>query len=188
MADPDDFSICKNAKGKSAVWEHFGLIKRPGQKQFEENAAACNICQVIVRGSGGTTNLATHLRRHHPNALSQIEKKMKTSKTTNPTDSKSDILSLNDSAPQKAQPTIADAFSSAKKYPSTSQKAQRITHRIARFIVKDLRPYTLVKSMEFRELLAECEPRYQVPDRKTFSDTRTDLNQAEMVRKMLIAK
>ena len=75
MADPDDFSIFTNAKGKSAVWEHFGLIKRPGEKQFEENAAACNICLVIVRGSGGTTNLATHLRRHHPNALSQSEKK-----------------------------------------------------------------------------------------------------------------
>ena len=111
------------------------------------------------------------------------------------------MLSLNDFAPQKAQPTIEDAFSSAKKYPSTSQKAQRITQRIARFIVKDLRPYTFVKSMEFRELLAECEPRYQVPDRKTFSDTivpqmnycvygevKANLNQAEMVRKMLIAK
>ena len=30
MAASDEFSICKNAKGKSSVWQHFGLIKRPG--------------------------------------------------------------------------------------------------------------------------------------------------------------
>ena len=162
--------------------------------QFEENTAACKICRAVVKCSGGTTNLTTHLRRHHPLTLSQVS----ATKTKAPTDSKSNILNdLTAPKPQSTtQSTIEDSFASAKKYPSTSQKAQRITSRIARFIVKDMRPYSIVKSKEFKELLAECEPRYHVPDRKTFSDiivpqmysrvygeVKADLIQAEMERK-----
>ena len=144
MAPSDEFSICKNAKGKSSVWQHFGLIKRPGETQFEENTAACKICRAVVKCSGGTTNLTTHLPRHHPLTLSQVS----ATKTKAPTDSKSNILNdLTAPKPQSTtQSTIEDSFASAKKYPSTSQKAQRITSRIARFIVKDMRPYSIVKS------------------------------------------
>ena len=164
MAVPDEFSICKNAKGKSLVLQHFGLIKRPGETQFEKNTAACKICRAVVKCSGGTTKLTTHLRRHDPNTLSQVSG----TKTKAPTDSKSNIL--NDFRAQKTQSTIEDSFASAKKYPSTSQKAQHNTSRMARFIVKNMRPYSIVKSKEFKKLLSECKPRYLVTDRKTFSD------------------
>ena len=190
MVAPNDISICKNAKEKSPVWQHFGLIKRPGETQFDENTVACKICRAVIKCSGGTTNLTRHLWRHHPNTLSQVSG----TKTKAPTDSKLNIL--NDFTAQKTQSTIEDSFARAKNYPSTSQKAQRITSRIARFIVKDMRPYSIVKSKKFKELLAECEPCYQVPDRKKISDiivpqmysrvygkVKADLIQAEMVRK-----
>ena len=82
--------------------------------------------------------------------------------------------------------------------PSTTDKAQRITTKIARFIVKDMRPKRMVYSKEFREMMAECEPQYQVPSRKAFSDViipkmyakvydevKTCLNHTEMVIKCL---
>ena len=48
------------AKYKSKVWTNFGF------DVDNEKKVICRHCLVDVPYSGGTTNLATHLRRHHP--------------------------------------------------------------------------------------------------------------------------
>ncbi|KAK7456543.1 hypothetical protein BaRGS_00010363 [Batillaria attramentaria] len=51
------------------------------------------------------------------------------------------------------------------KYPANSPRAKDITQKLAIFIVKDLRPYTLVENKQFRSLLAALDERYQCPSR-----------------------
>jgi hypothetical protein len=42
---------------KSKVWAFFAKVN--------DKKALCNICKAEVASSGGTTNMSTHLRRHH---------------------------------------------------------------------------------------------------------------------------
>ena len=59
-------------------------------------------------------------------------------------------------------------FPMAKKLPAA--KAHRITMRVACFIVKNLRPFSMVEDVEFREMVEEMEPRYKMPNRATFTE------------------
>ncbi|KAJ8305810.1 hypothetical protein KUTeg_016355 [Tegillarca granosa] len=47
------------ASFKSAVWKYFKLTK-------SRKLSVCNVCNTVMSYSGNTTNLQTHLRRHHP--------------------------------------------------------------------------------------------------------------------------
>jgi hypothetical protein len=67
-----------------------------------------------------------------------------------------------------AAPTITTLFTS--KYASNSDRPKLITNKIARLLVKDLRPYSMVESPEFKDLISCLDPRYTVPGRKVFSD------------------
>ncbi|XP_078331137.1 E3 SUMO-protein ligase ZBED1-like [Crassostrea virginica] len=60
-----EVELFKNEKAKSAIWGHFKL-KKENQK-IVNNVAVCNICNETIKYSGGTTNLASHMRRHHGN-------------------------------------------------------------------------------------------------------------------------
>lgn len=48
------------AKYRSKVWGHFGFSVADGKK------VVCKHCLQDIPYSGGTTNLYTHVRRHHP--------------------------------------------------------------------------------------------------------------------------
>jgi len=56
---------------KSPVWEHFGFAvtyKDDGQRQVDRTKAVCRHCSTkIGYAAGNTSNLHTHLKRHHPN-------------------------------------------------------------------------------------------------------------------------
>ena len=65
-ADAFDFEIVKNTRAKSDIWRYFGLKKRKLDQQIEEHVAVCRECHATVRCTGGgTSNLSTHVRRHH---------------------------------------------------------------------------------------------------------------------------
>ena len=62
----EDCTVVKNVRGKADVWRWFGLKKRKTDGQIEQNIAVCFHCGVSVKLAGGTSNLQTHIRRHHP--------------------------------------------------------------------------------------------------------------------------
>ena len=62
----EDYTVVKNVRGKAAVWRWFGLKKRKTDGHIEQNIAVCFDCGVSVKLAGGTSNLQTHIRRHHP--------------------------------------------------------------------------------------------------------------------------
>ena len=164
MAEPQDAEIVSNSKGKAAIWRHFGLKKNLKTHTIEPNVAVCMLCKVIVKNSGGTTNMQTHLRRHHPHMCSTTRRysPMMSSVCAVESSAKSSI----GQAPAPTRP-LHEMFQ--QKYSSSSPKATEITSKIARYIVKDLRPFRLVESSEFRGILKSLDPRYQVPSRKPFS-------------------
>ncbi|KAJ8346731.1 hypothetical protein SKAU_G00281320 [Synaphobranchus kaupii] len=100
-------------------------------------------CLAKVKYNGNTTNMRSHLFRHHPDLASE-------EKTAG------------------SQPTIDSVFKA--KLPFASPRAASITKSIAGFICKDLRPYSVVENEGFRRMLTTLEPRYEVPSRRYFTD------------------
>ena len=73
MAAPDEFIIVVNTNGKAAVWQHFGLKKRPKNFKLDENTAV--YLSNSAATSGGTMNLKNILGGYHPTTLSKSQMK-----------------------------------------------------------------------------------------------------------------
>ena len=75
-------------------------------------------------------------------------------------------------APKRTmQATLEQSFQPPKKkYKSDSEEATSRTQAIARFIVKDMRPYSIVEGDAFKDLIKTFDARYVVPNRHQFSD------------------
>ena len=69
LAAPDEFII----NGKAAVWQHFGLKKRPGNCILNENKAV--YLSNSATTSGGIMNLGNILGQYHPTTLSKSQMK-----------------------------------------------------------------------------------------------------------------
>ncbi|XP_069114244.1 E3 SUMO-protein ligase ZBED1-like isoform X1 [Argopecten irradians] len=149
----ESVNYVKNTKGKSKIWEHFSLKEVEGK--IVKDTVSCNTCNQDVKNPGGTTNMFSHVRLHHPeinldNLLARAgTKKQSTVCVT-------------------GQRTLTAMV--AARYPPQSPRALEITGRLARFIVKDLRPYSKVESPKFKDFTKSLDPRYYVPGRKRFSE------------------
>lgn len=87
---------------KANVWQHFGFKKKHDSEEFDKNNSICKICKIEVKYNGNTTNLRSHLTRHHPEYAEQAG-------NVKP-------LALQ-------QTSLATAFGS--KFPSTSLRAEK---------------------------------------------------------------
>ncbi|XP_067678487.1 E3 SUMO-protein ligase ZBED1-like [Haliotis asinina] len=182
MADaPREYEVIPNKRGKSDVWKYFGLKKRISDGKVEENIAVCNSCNVNVKYSGGTSNLSSHIRIHH-------KKQIMSSQTVTLGKGKVKLEPevLTECAPQCLQQTITHVFEKKKEYSATSPRAMSITNKIARFIVRGLRPYSIVDDHEFRELLSELDVKYRCPSRYTFANKIIPQMYEETKRQILI--
>ena len=167
--------IFSAGKLKSKVWKYFGFLKKDGQ--LDKTDAICKLCRTGLKYTGSTTNLANHLRRHHGVIVEEAT-------------GSSDGAST--SSGQQNDPKIVRFFQPQLSHDSARSKA--ITASIARFIAKDLRPYSVVESGGFRDMMKTVEPRYKIPSRQHFSEkcvpqmyektkekVKEELNQAERV-------
>ena len=131
---------------KSYVRKHFGYLTTEtsqGVREVGKDKTVCRICHVIKKcNAGNTTNMIQHLLRHHPEQ-SQSDVSSKISKPI--------------PVPAPKQQTLKQAFEIKEKMPFHSTRATAITEQISKFIVKDLRPYTVVEIPGFKELLHVLE-------------------------------
>ena len=162
-----DFEVVHNKRAKADIWRHFGLKKRKSDSVIEEGIAICRQCEATIKCTGGgTSNMTTHMRRHHPDVKTDVQK-LFNSPPPSPVHSSSSAPTT----PLKShQPTIITSFVSQSKYPPSSPKAKDITNKIALWIIHDMMPYSVVDSPYFRDVLEALDPRYQVPSRKQFSE------------------
>ena len=173
----EDVHITNNPRAKAEVWKHFGVKKRKSDGSFvEPSFAFCLNCKSAIKLGGGTSNLQQHIRRHHPQLLSSASAAVP--KSTRPSAATSSTVTTEESigptaSKHQRQQSVAEAFSSQAqktKYSKDSVRAREITKQIGTFLVKDLRPYSLVDSPHFRALLAKLDDRYNPPSRMHFSE------------------
>ena len=78
----EEFDIIKFFKGKAEVWLYFSVKQHKVSKRVIDNVAVCLKCGVEVKCPGGTTNLTSHVRCHHPQLLSKTQSGAETIKET----------------------------------------------------------------------------------------------------------
>ena len=140
---------------KSLAWNFF---KKP---ETAQDFAECKICSRSVKNKGGnTSNLIQHLRRAHP---SQHE-------TMTPSGRKS--AQANDST-EVTQPTVKSFFAKATLLTPSNKRHESTTDAITCFLYKDNAPFNPVSRPGFQKLLKVLEPRYVIPDQKTFRRTKS---------------
>ena len=69
------------------------------------------------------------------------------------------------------QTTVAQCFEHQSPYSANHRHYKEITNSIARMIVQDFQPFSVVEYEGFKGLLHTLDPRYIIPSRKHFSET-----------------
>lgn len=133
---------------KSFVWKHFGFYKREGK--LDKTKAICKICRTAVPYSSATTNLCTHLSRHHK--ITEEEKSAVASSTSN----------------AQAEASAAHFFQGP--IPANSPRGKACTASVAQFIASHMAPYSVVEDEGFRFMCNTLEPRFTIPSRQTITD------------------
>ncbi|XP_077972397.1 E3 SUMO-protein ligase ZBED1-like [Styela clava] len=142
----------------SNVWEHFVL--RP------DGFAVCNHCKLEMSYCNNTGSLLKHLRTKHIFiGLDQMS------------GSGTSIM------PAPKQPKLASYFQT----PVTPAKSKKITELILNTIIGDLRPIGLVEGENFKKLIKELAPGYEMPSRRTLTRNIEEkfLNCKKEIRKVL---
>lgn len=98
---------------KSKVWTHFGFYSSADGAKIEKDYAICKNCFAKVRYTGNTTNMHSHLSRHHPELCEKAAH----------------------GAGSKSTPPGVNTFFQAKLPPS-SARAKSITNGIAVYMCK----------------------------------------------------
>ncbi|XP_060798149.1 E3 SUMO-protein ligase ZBED1-like isoform X2 [Neoarius graeffei] len=142
---------------KSKVWKSFGFLKKGGK--LDKSHAICRLCRATIKYTGSTTNLNNHLARRHAGADAGEQEASGASTARTASTDKSGQDKDN-----KTQAFFQSQFS------HNSARAKAITASIARFIAQDLRPYSVVETRAFQDMVKTMEPRYKVPSRQHFAE------------------
>lgn len=130
----------------SVVWKYFGF-KQDGDNQSEVH---CKMCFVPVAAKqGNTTNLFSHLKRHH---------KVQYNETVQSKNSE------NACYPKKQN--ITATIHNAIQYPPNSSRHKEITAAISYHLAKDMAPINTAEHVGFRNTL---DKRYSMPSCNYFS-------------------
>lgn len=137
---------------KSIVWDNFGFpvtYNGDGERVVDKTRTVCRRCSTGVNySSGNTSNMLTHIKRHHPDIPVTGTRRKKTVQLRLP-----NVLGLD-------QPL-----------DTSTSRAKKITEAIGIYIASSMRPYSTVEEVGFRYLLHVLEPRYTPPSRKSVRES-----------------
>ena len=119
-------------KNKSLVWQYF--------EKKDSNTVQCTYCQQTMRYFGNTSNLASHIRRRHTEALL--------------TPNKSDSVEVS-----SLQSRLAIEM-------QESPGVKTLDNSLVEMIVKDMQPLSIVENVGFQNFVRKLNPLYQLPSRK----------------------
>lgn len=172
-------------RSKSKFWKHF--------KKLNNETAACQYCDKVVKTSRNTSNMGSHLSYSHPTVLtspknkneiiesSQAQsvgppskrKKLNDSSEAQPsTSSRSFANSSQETKIQKSKnkndANLKSYFNSAKSFESGGKNYKKLTEKILYMVCKDSQALNIVEREGFTELIKHLAPHYSIPCRKTF--------------------
>ena len=149
MADAETGSpkiFDKPGKNRSDVWKYFGFGLDENTQKMDKGTVLCKTCYKRFTYTGNTSNLWSHVNTNHP--------QLKASKT-----------------PVQSAQTHMQQFSSTP-LAFNSAKSASITNAIAEYLVLDMKPLATVDSDAFQHMFSKAEPRYKVPSRSYFKDSK----------------
>ena len=124
----------------SKAWLYFSTKDDPKSQK-----AVCSLCKKEVARSGGTTNLLSHLQKWHREIYDKL---------------------FLDSAHGSIDQYLTNS-TKVVKFSSKHERFKSLTSAVCKFIVRDLRPISVVDDIGFLNLMNVAEPRYIVPCRST---------------------
>ena len=112
--------------------------------------------EASVSKGGNTSNLLTHLKRHHPKKYAELiqAQKKKSEKGSKVTEGQTKLKAVDQSV---------------AKYGRGSKKWQELTDSVSYCIAKDMMPICTVEKQGFKALLKSFDSKYEAPSRKYFS-------------------
>ena len=132
------------ANALSKVWKLGGLRKVNGilQKDFTQ----CGVCGKNIKYRGSPTNLQQHLEKLHSIEWGELEMKK-----------------------HAEQPKISvySSVSKPKHYPDSHPKQKGFVAKLVSWVVRNLRPVSIVEDDKFQDLIAFIDPQLKVPARNT---------------------
>ena len=111
---------------------------------------------MILKYNGNTTNLTDHVQRKHSRYLQSTSSEC------------SDATASIQQTTHSGQEALLVLF--ATRLPHNSSRVNAIFGAILQFIIKDLRPFSVVQNSGFQTAVHILEPRYTIPSRQHFSD------------------
>lgn len=161
---------------KSKWWV---LFAREGDKH-----AKCKTCERVVKTSGNTSNLKSHVEKMHPSLLivGEGESKSNPSGSSAPkkarvkVEQESSTSSLHQIMPQCSsssssiqlqQVTLEESYGMIASYQQGGKRHSVITNHIIHVICNADLPFSLVENKAFINMFKTLSPQYKVPTRKT---------------------
>ncbi|KAI2663399.1 Zinc finger BED domain-containing protein 4 [Labeo rohita] len=167
---------------KSAVWEYFGYLKDPGGTIIVDGYPVCRLCRKKVSArASNTSNMAHHLRDHHPKEFAKMNRKHSVVCRRRIRDVPSSDAPSSDGpsnyGPSSYGPSIVEnqtAESSEAKeakidptiYHQTTQS--RLNTLVFNFIVEDVQPISILEQPGFRRLIEALSRGKKVMSRNAF--------------------
>ena len=168
----------RKVKNPSPIWSECA------SKIYSESGSfiggKCNFCGKVYKSkTGNTSNLTRHVTtRHKVDHKAEVGRLAKEKKTKN---AKIKSKKIEAEKKRRSIPSMLN-FCHRKSYFDPAKKKQ-IDEAILKHLVVDNKPFSLVESHSFREMMFKAEPNYIVPSR--FTITNAMKKQADNVREEL---
>ena len=136
----------KRCSNVSQVWNFGGFRKK--DNALDKSEIICGLCgkRIIYRNT--PSNFSQHLQSEHV-----LEWEAHSKKSTS-----------------KEQPKISDWAStgaSTKPYNKNNMKQKKFRNQLSQWVIKNLRPISIVKDQEFVDLISIADPKLKVPSNTT---------------------
>lgn len=167
----------KILRKRGRVWNHF--------KPVGTDKAKCSLCSlVVVYLKGSTTNLLRHMKKKHPSIDLSKEKPFnktltlpkerpvtETPKQPTPSDFLGEVSSGEkvNAIYKRSEIIFRKHFDKFLNRPVSVTKSKLYDEQLAKMIVKQYCPFTIVESEDFKKFVQTVNPGYSLPSRKTIS-------------------
>ena len=134
----------------------------------DSSSVRCTICNQVFKYSSNSTNMMKHLISRHPLQLQEKEKeRAEENRVPTPQVASSSGASVK---LQSVQPNIVESLTKHELYARGTPKREALDTLVARMVVKDIQPFSIVEDVGFKDFVHGLDPKYPLPGRKTLTD------------------
>ena len=165
-AESHSYEFIKQCKchpsSRSKIWKYFGFLTNDNSQVIvTPNKAICELCDEHVKCSNNTTNLLTHLKRHHFIQHEEIISEIRKEGSKSVGNSSTTLTGK--------QQSLMEMILRKEAYKRDSARYAACQSALVFFICDDLQPIGVIDSPAFHQLLHTLDPRFLPYSRSQFS-------------------